>query len=90
MATAIKKCRVCGKEYESCRSAKRGISGVFRWQEVACSAECGAEYLALIASSRNLSEDKYEYDYDIDYTDGSESMFEQDFDYSEEDADIEL
>lgn len=51
MASAIKKCRVCGKEYEACRSANRS-AGVFRWQEVACSPECGAIYLQKIEESR--------------------------------------
>ena len=51
MASAIKKCRVCGKEYEACRSANRS-AGVFRWQEVACSPECGAVYLQKIEESR--------------------------------------
>lgn len=56
MATAIKKCRVCGKEYEACRTA-RHIAGVFRWQEVACSPECGSIYLARIEESRSTAED---------------------------------
>ena len=51
MASAWKKCRVCGKEYEACRNLNR-IAGVFRWQEVACSPECGAEYLRQIMESR--------------------------------------
>nr|DAZ49999.1 MAG TPA: hypothetical protein [Caudoviricetes sp.] len=51
MAFAWKKCRVCGKEYEACRNLNR-IAGVFRWQEVACSPECGAEYLRQIMESR--------------------------------------
>lgn len=59
MASAVKKCRVCGKEYEACRSANR-IAGVFRWQEVACSPECGAEYLRLITESRNPAATKME------------------------------
>lgn len=53
MVSAIKVCRVCGKEYESCRSANRN-AGVFRWQEVACSPECGAIYLDRINKSRNI------------------------------------
>lgn len=53
MVSAIKVCRVCGKEYESCRSANRN-AGVFRWQEVACSPECGAIYLDRINESRNV------------------------------------
>lgn len=51
MATAIKKCRVCGKPYEACRTI-RNVAGVFRWQEVACSPECGSIYLARIEESR--------------------------------------
>ena len=53
MTTAIKKCRVCGKPYEACRSA-RNVAGVFRWQEVACSRECGLIYLAKIEESRKI------------------------------------
>lgn len=54
MATAMMKCRVCGKEYEACRTLKR-IAGVFRWQEVACSPECGSIYLAKIEASRAVT-----------------------------------
>lgn len=53
MATAIKKCRVCGKSYEACHTIRR-VAGVFRWQEVACSPECGSIYLAEIEESRNV------------------------------------
>lgn len=51
MATTIKKCRVCGKPYEACRTAKR-VEGVFRWKDVACSPECGSIYLSQIKASR--------------------------------------
>lgn len=51
MATAMKTCRVCGKEYECCHTLKR-VAGVFRWQDVACSPECGEIYLARIRASR--------------------------------------
>ena len=51
MAAATKKCRVCGKTYEVCLAALRN-TGVFRWQEVACSPECGSIYLAAIENSR--------------------------------------
>lgn len=54
MASETKKCRVCGKEYEACRTAK--VAGVFRWQEVACSPECGTIYLQKINESRGLVE----------------------------------
>ena len=41
------------KEYEACRSANRA-AGVFRWQEVACSPECGSIYLQQINESRGV------------------------------------
>lgn len=53
MATAVKTCRVCGKEYEACRTMMNRAAGVFRWQEVACSPECGAEYLRRITEARS-------------------------------------
>lgn len=58
MALAVKKCRVCGKEYEACRSANRTTS-TFRWQEVACSLECGSEYLKRVISARTESLDMH-------------------------------
>lgn len=53
MAAAVKKCRVCGREYEACRTMMDRAAGVFRWQEVACSPECGAEYLRRVTETRN-------------------------------------
>ena len=52
MAKAVRMCRVCGKSYEACRTMSK-TAGVFRWQEVACSPECGAEYLRRVAENRN-------------------------------------
>lgn len=52
MAKAIKKCRVCGKPYEACHTARR-IDGAFRWQDVACSPECGNIYLSRVMESRS-------------------------------------
>ena len=51
----ICKCRVCGKEYEACHTI-RPTSDYFRWQDVACSPECGAKYLADIMASRAVPE----------------------------------
>lgn len=45
------KCRVCGKEYDACHSLVAD-TGVFRWREVACSPECGEEYLRRVLESR--------------------------------------
>lgn len=50
MAKEIKTCRVCGERYEACRTSK--VSNTFRWQDVACSPGCGAEYLRRIRLSR--------------------------------------
>ena len=54
MASAVKICRVCGKEYEACHSLSKNTN-TFRWQEVACSAECGATYLDKVNKSRGIS-----------------------------------
>ena len=51
MEKGIKKCRVCGTAYEYCRSIKTA-DGVFRWQDVACSVDCGVKYLEMIRKSR--------------------------------------
>lgn len=47
----IRKCRVCGKEYEACNAADMPVNA-FRWQRVSCSPECGEMYLDLIKESR--------------------------------------
>lgn len=52
-------CRVCGKEYEPCRTARKNPN-VFHWQEVACSPECGAVYLELINESRERKVERHE------------------------------
>lgn len=53
MALAKKICRVCGNPYEACRSAKKD-KGVFHWQEVACSPECGSRYLRMVNEARKV------------------------------------
>jgi len=55
MAGVTMNCRVCGKPYDVCLSAKQ-MPGVFRWQEVACSPECGSEYLAKVNAARGIVE----------------------------------
>lgn len=49
MATILKKCKVCGKEYEYCHTL---IPGVFRWQDVACCREHALEYFAQVEAAR--------------------------------------
>ena len=54
----LKVCRVCGKEYEPCRSLRQ-VSSVFNWRAVACSPQCGQEYFRQVEESRSKSaEDK--------------------------------
>ena len=50
MSVVTKKCRVCGKRYEACHTPN--TTNIFRWRDVACSPECGAEYLRLITLAR--------------------------------------
>ena len=51
MATATKKCKVCGNEYEYCKTNRP--SGMFRWNDVACCEAHAAIYFKRIAESRN-------------------------------------
>ena len=60
MATGTKICKVCGEEYEYCHTARR-ITGIFRWQDVACCPKHGAEYLAKIRESRENADSENEY-----------------------------
>jgi hypothetical protein len=50
MAENTRKCKVCGKEYPYCKTAF--VPGSFRYQDVACCAEHGQEYLARVIDSR--------------------------------------
>lgn len=43
-------CRVCGKEYIGCTTMLADKR--FSWQKVACSPECGQEYVRRILISR--------------------------------------
>lgn len=54
MVKAKKICKVCGKEYEACHTLAFN-EDVFRWQDVACSEECGATYLARVLEARGLA-----------------------------------
>lgn len=51
MAKATRICKVCGKEYEYCKTWLS--TNKFRYQDVACSPECGAKYFAKIEASRS-------------------------------------
>lgn len=57
MPKKMLKCRVCGKEYEACHTLKPNLNNAFRWQEVACSPECGAIYLAEVNKARGIEDE---------------------------------
>ncbi len=50
MAKGTRICKVCGKEYEYCKTWLS--TDKFRYQDVACSPQCGAKYFAEIEASR--------------------------------------
>lgn len=54
MPQVTKVCRVCGRQYKTCAMLYK--STVFRWQDVACCPEHGAEYLKAIQESRASGE----------------------------------
>ena len=63
MAKVIRVCKNCGKEYETCHTAKRSPNA-FRWQDVACSPECGTAYFAAVLAARsNKMTDRHEPEY---------------------------
>ena len=51
MANNIAFCRVCGKEFVPCGKSAAEI-GAFNYREVACSPECGQEYLKRVLEGR--------------------------------------
>lgn len=87
MAKALKKCRVCGKDYEYCHTF-RTTDNLFRWQDVACSPECGAIYFAKIQASRACNNSDMPLREDVEDIDEMEdSWFDEDFS-DEDDEDI--
>ena len=55
MATAKRICKVCGNEYDYCRSLSPSAD-IFRWNDVACSPEHAAIYFAQIEASRKAQD----------------------------------
>lgn len=45
-------CRVCGKLFVPCNKTSSAL-GAFNYHSVACSPECGAEYLRRVQEARN-------------------------------------
>lgn len=51
MSKGFKVCKECGKEYKACHTIN--TKNLLRWQDVACSPECGSKYFARILESRS-------------------------------------
>lgn len=47
-------CRVCGKPFVPCNKTSSAL-GAFNYHSVACSPECGAEYLRRVQEARKKS-----------------------------------
>lgn len=98
MAQGTRVCKICGKEYPFCKTSKP--KNVFRYQDVACCLEHGAQYLEAILRSRGKLpeetkpepipepeiEETEELEDEDEFEDEDEDEFEDDeFDEDEED-----
>lgn len=54
MDRSLKTCKVCGQQYKPCRPTYAS-DGIYRWQDVACCAEHGAQYFEMVMSSRSAA-----------------------------------
>lgn len=97
MAKNTRKCKVCGCEYEYCKTNRR--TNAFRYQDVACCPEHGSIYLANIRISRGLDvsrqadteENKIKLSFDEEIDEDFDPLFEDDFEEeSSTDADDEI
>ena len=57
MATGIKICKYCGKEYPACKTVFR--PGVFRWRDVACCEEHAEKYLERVLAARGINTEQH-------------------------------
>ncbi|RFZ78217.1 hypothetical protein DS742_13950 [Lacrimispora amygdalina] len=54
MAYKVQKpCKICGKLYTPCSDCEHDNTA-FHWRTVACSVECGQEYLQKVISARDI------------------------------------
>lgn len=98
MAQRMRACKICGKEYPYCKTPNP--SNMFRYQDVACCPEHGAQYLEEILRSRGELpeetkpesipepeiEETEELEDEDEFEDEDEDEFEDDeFDEDEED-----
>ena len=60
MAKGTRICGICGKEYPYCKTFRK--EAIFRWQDVACCQEHGAQYFAEVFAARAKQETPVEED----------------------------
>ena len=86
MPKVKRKCKNCGKEFETCRSFYAN-DGEFRWQNVACSPECGAAYLAAVLESRSAA--RHTAERNVPDPEEEDEEFEEDFESGDLEPDID-
>lgn len=55
MAKRTAVCRVCGKQFVPCNKSSASL-GAFNYHSIACSSECGVEYLRRVQEARKQPE----------------------------------
>ena len=55
MAKRTAVCRVCGKQFVPCNKSSASL-GAFNYHSIACSPECGVEYLRRVQEARKQPE----------------------------------
>lgn len=78
MAKSVRVCKICGVEYPYCYTVRHD-NNPFKWQDVACCQEHGAQYFAEILASRGETD---EHTIDID-SPVEEQKFDDDIVYDE-------
>lgn len=56
MSTGTRICKICGEEYEYCRTDRP--TGMFRWQDVGCCPEHAEKYFLAVLKDRGEYNDK--------------------------------
>lgn len=86
MPSGTRKCKICGCEYPYCKTITKNR---FRYQDVACSPEHGAEYFRRIELSRLTDAPAVNYSAGL-IEDEDDVLFEEDFDDTDEEIEIEV
>ena len=82
--SAMLKCKVCGKLYQGCLTMPKPDE--LRWQDVACSRECGSIFFAQIMEARKPKIDGVKKEVEIVSADPADStdFVDGDIDYADD------